>query len=315
MMSFTPIRALLLCLLFFFAAGLFAQQSTVISIQGTLKDGNGLSVPDGNRAVTFRLYEQAVGGTALWEEEATIEVIGGVYSHNLGSVEELVEGDFDKTVYLGITFGGSELTPRTQMTYAPYALSVFAAQRIARQGCSGQVGDVKYSILNPTQFAAENGECWVPMDGRAIAATTRLAQVTGMGTVPDMSGLFIRATEYNDGTDPDRAAMAASSVQGSANLSHGHSMSSAGQHNHRVDGGGHTHFWKGYNNVGGGDHAQVKSRNGNGNNPNDRVTNHDDGAHSHNVSQSGNHTHNINSSGGAESRPVNRNFFIYIRVD
>ena len=155
----TPRRCVAFLFFLCLFANLSAQNNVVINIQGTLKDANGVAVPDGQREVTFRLYELLSGGTAVWEETATVEVIGGIYSHNLGTVEDLVGGDFASTLYLGITVGSLELAPRTQMTYAPYALAVFASQRVARQGCSGQVGDVKYSVLNPTQFAEENGEC------------------------------------------------------------------------------------------------------------------------------------------------------------
>ena len=307
--------SLLFFALFFLAAGTaFGQQRTEISIQGTLKDGSGLAVSDGQRQATFRLYTEASGGTAIWEETATIEVIGGVYSHNLGSVEELVEGDFESTVYLGVTFGGSELSPRTQMTYAPYALSVFAAQRIARQGCSGQVGDIKYSILNPTQFADENGDCWVPMDGRAIPGT-RLAQIMGAANVPDMSGLFIRATEYNDGNDPGRSPLAAATVQNHAFQDHQHyidiSTLSAGNHSHTFDEEGV--YLAGPSGTGTSTNASLYYS----------ITN-----TNQSTSTTGSHTHTIRdwsdnagrSSGSintdvAETRPTNMNFYIYIRVD
>lgn len=291
-------------LLFFLClfANLSAQNNTVINIQGTLKDASGVAVPDGQREVTFKLYNLLSGGTAVWDETATVEVVGGIYSHNLGTVEDLVEGDFASTVYLGITVGSLELSPRTQMTYAPYALSVFAAQRIAQQGCSGQVGDVKYSVLNPTQFAQENGECWVPMDGRAIAGT-RMATDYGMANVPDMSGLFIRATEYLDGNDPGRSPMAVATLQGDDNKSHLHGVNinttTNGNHAHTVN-DNHQAFESNGWSDGGDDYAL---------NTNTTRTTSTNGNHTHNVNG------NTNASGSAEARPKNMNFFIYMRVD
>jgi hypothetical protein len=302
-------------LLVFLSASLFGQNPT-ISVQGTLKDASGASVADGMREVTFRLYNVESGGTVLWTETATVSVIGGIYSHNLGSVEPLVEGNFAANVYLGIVVSGLELSPRTAMTYAPYALSVASAQRIAQQGCSGQVGDVKYSILNPTQFAVQNGDCWVPMDGRAIPGT-RLATIMGATNVPDMSGLFMRATEYNDGNDPDRGVMAATTIQGDGNKLHGHSFSGTTNND-----GSHSHTYR--------DQYTREGTNGSGVEPAftttydsnyDTANGDDDGKRGYankTTTGSGNHSHSFSGTtgnSGAEARPKNMNFFIYIRVD
>ena len=128
-----------------FVADLSSQAK--ISIQGTLKDAKGAAVADGDQTVTFKLYDVFAGGTELWTETATVKVTGGIYSHYLGVVTPLNAAIFSKTLYLGISVGGLQLDPRIEMTYAPYA---FAVQEVV---CSGAVGDVKYSILNPAQFA------------------------------------------------------------------------------------------------------------------------------------------------------------------
>ncbi|MEM1358618.1 MAG: hypothetical protein AAGF89_10475 [Bacteroidota bacterium] len=279
-------------------------QDPIISIQGTLKDANGASVADGERGVIFRLYDVPIGGTALWEETATVNVIGGIYSHNLGTVTPLVEANFVTNVFLGVEVGGLELSPRTEMTYAPYALSVQAAQTIAKLGCSGQVGDIKYSILNPTQFAEQNGDCWIPMDGRAIPGTALAGY--GHANVPDMSGLFIRATEYNDGNDPDRSPMAPATLQGDENKEHDHYVdlitSTDGDHNHTT-------------NIG----YETDSENSDAGNVQNYARNFPEGSDNRTSSTNGDHNHSVqgnsNVSGGAEARPKNMNFYIYIRVD
>lgn len=291
----------LLCAAFLCSSNLFAQ-NPIISIQGTLKDANGASIADSERSVTFRLYDVASGGTALWEETAMVNVIGGIYSHNLGSVTPLVEANFATTLYLGVEVGGLELSPRTEMTYAPYALSVASTQKVAQGGCSGQVGDIKYSILNPTQFAEQNGDCWVPMDGRAIPGTA--LEGYGYANVPDMSGLFIRATEYNDGNDPGRSPMAAASLQGDELGSHNHSMQPGGLHSHgnNAPGGGQgLAYMDGTTTPG-----TIDNTGGEINVGNTRALTINDG---------GEHTHAINNTGGDENRPKNMNFYIYIRVD
>lgn len=72
----------------------------------------------------FRLYSVATGGSVLWEETADVNILGGVYSHLLGSVNPLGPANFGGTLFLGVTPGsGAELSPCTEMTYAPYACS------------------------------------------------------------------------------------------------------------------------------------------------------------------------------------------------
>lgn len=281
-------------------------QNPKISIQGTLKTANGASVLDDSYAVTFKLYNVETGGTALWQEDATVEVIGGIYSHYLGSVTPLNPADFVGTLYLGVKVGSYELVPRSELAYSPYSFSVAVAQKVV---CSGAVGDVKYSILNPTQFDAENGDCWVPMDGRALATTDKLRQITGLANVPDGSGLFLRSQEFSGGADNDasrNSATAIATVEQDDLESHNHSMNNAGTHNHSIP----------YDSGGGGVGAT---------NPMLYFTNvqdqgvfHTNGALANGFASTeydGSHTHTINNTGGGETRPKNLNFWIYIRIN
>ena len=279
-----------------FTANLSAQGTPKISIQGTLKSANGASVPDGQYAVRFNLYNVASGGTALWHEDTIVEVIGSLYSHYLGSVNPLDANDFDTTLYLGVKVGSYELTPRSELSYSPYAFSVFAAQTVA---CSGALGDVKYSILNPTQFAAVNGGCWVPMDGRALVATDKLRQVTGMTTLPNGGGLFLRSQEFSNSTDYDKSRTSVSpiaTVQTEAVQSH----------NHGVNDPGHAHSLDDIYHPSGGDKCGCSGS----------------GGTAHNSTITSNHnTYNSNTgitiqnTGGPETRPVNMNMWVYIRIN
>jgi hypothetical protein len=121
-------RCLLLLMMFLTTIALSAQDLPTLSVQGTLKDANGASVSDGVYTVTFRLFNQETGGTPVWQEEAPVEVIGGIYSHYLGSVTPLEGSDFGTTLYLGLKVGNYELNPRTRMTYAPYTFASNYAQ-------------------------------------------------------------------------------------------------------------------------------------------------------------------------------------------
>ncbi|MFY7908385.1 MAG: hypothetical protein ACOVO2_02475, partial [Emticicia sp.] len=156
--------AFLIC--FFALTEVAAQQTKKISLQGFLKDANGKAVADGQQSIIFKLYTSPTGGTAAWTDTQNINVFGGVYSTHLGSTTNPLDNlDWGReTYYVGVTVQGTELVPRTELTFAPYSLGSPKAQEVV---CSGAVGDIKHSILNPTQFKAVNGDCWVPMDGTA----------------------------------------------------------------------------------------------------------------------------------------------------
>lgn len=280
-----------------FTANLSAQGSPKISIQGTLKSANGASVPDGQYGVRFNLYNTPIGGTALWHEDTIVEVVGSLYSHYLGSVNPLNGADFDTTLYLGVKVGSYELIPRSELSYAPYALAVYTAQTVV---CSGALGDVKYSILNPTQFAAVNGGCWVPMDGRALVATDKLRQVTGMTALPNGGGLFLRSQEFSNSLDYDKSRNSASpiaTVQTEAVQSH----------NHGVNDPGHSH---GYGDTRQNGDAGQKCGCAGQSAP--ASTNTIDDSETTNGSGTG---ISIQNAGGPETRPVNMNMWVYIRIN
>jgi hypothetical protein len=284
----------LICAFALLLAGmqLTAQAPARISIQGTLKNSDGASVADGTYAVKFRLYREEMGGTHLWEEEAAVEVVGGIYSHYLGSVVPLDGADFSGTLFLGVRIGNFEFIPRTEMTYAPYTFASNISQKVV---CSGAVGDIKYSILNPSQFAAVNGDCWVPLDGRPMAGSDLLAQITGLNTLPDVGGAFLRAQEFPNSPDRDPGRTSGSQV-GTVQTDELKS------HNHNVTDPGHKHGSGGLGYAGGSLGGGTPIANGqltqlawNMSNATTGIT--------------------IAAAGGAETRPVNMNFWVYIRIN
>lgn len=307
---------LVLMLGIFFSFEVSAQQTKKISLQGFLKDANGKAVADGQQTITFKLYSEETATTAEWTEDQTINVFGGVYSTHLGKTIPLDNLNWGaKTYYVGVTVQGTELTPRTELTFAPYSLGSPKAQEVV---CSGAVGDIKHSILDPAQFAAVNGNCWVPMDGRNIAGS-KLATILNRTTVPDGGGLFIRSQEFPNSTnfDDDRTSSSPiASFQGESLKSHAHSatLSVSASGGTSAD-GQHSHSWTLYSDGGNGGAGQVTGRTHvEGGNWQVRNTS-TDGNHSHSVSVSGSASGNTNNSGGSETRPDNLNFWVYIRIN
>jgi len=140
-----------------FSLEMAAQGSPKVSVQGTLKTSIGTAVDNGTYTLKFRLYSVATGGSILWEETDDVNIVGGVYSHLLGSVNPLDPANFGGTLFLGVTPGaGAELSPRTEMTYAPYALSVAG---IANNGGSASFdanGNLKTNNGLAVNTGAEN---------------------------------------------------------------------------------------------------------------------------------------------------------------
>ena len=76
----------------------------LIPFQGRLTDQSGVAYTNGQFTILFQLYNDAVGGTAIWtERHEKVGVINGVVNVFLGSINSLDAVTFDQTKHLGIT--------------------------------------------------------------------------------------------------------------------------------------------------------------------------------------------------------------------
>lgn len=109
---------LLLC-----AAVVSAAPPNTLGYQGNLANSGGQPIT-ASLGITFRLYDVASGGSALWTEtQAAVPVDGGNLSVELGAITPLPALIWGKQLYLGIQIAGdSEMLPRPKLTAAPYAL-------------------------------------------------------------------------------------------------------------------------------------------------------------------------------------------------
>ena len=48
--------------------------SPVLNYQGNLRDAAGNPYPDGTHSLTFSIYADSVGGTALWSETQSLDI-------------------------------------------------------------------------------------------------------------------------------------------------------------------------------------------------------------------------------------------------
>jgi hypothetical protein len=103
------------------SVSVFSQVPQKISYQGILTDAGGALVPNGNYNILFNIYNTSSGGTALWTETQSTQIIDGLFSVNLGEINPL-NLPFDESYWLGITVGaGPELSPRVELTSTAYS--------------------------------------------------------------------------------------------------------------------------------------------------------------------------------------------------
>jgi hypothetical protein len=99
----------------------------LVQYEGYLSDAKGVPVKDSKYAVTFKIYETATGGSAIWQETwSSLSVSKGQFRVLLGSQAALTSAFFQQhtTTYLGITVGtNAEMLPRQRIASVPYALS------------------------------------------------------------------------------------------------------------------------------------------------------------------------------------------------
>ena len=120
-----------------------AQVPQTLNYQGLLTDGDGGAVPTGDYELEFRLYDVSAGGSPLWSETQTVRVTQGIVNAVLGNTTP-IDIVFDRQMYIGISVDGApELSPRIQLTAAPYALGAASVQEDALvRSLNGVQGDL-----------------------------------------------------------------------------------------------------------------------------------------------------------------------------
>jgi len=103
-------------------------QAGVLTYSGYLQDASGEPVTTAT-TITFRFYPGAAGGTAVWEDAVTVAPSSdGWFSAVLGGSvgNPLDAADFGQPLWLGLQVAtdAQEMSPRTRIGTAPYALTV-----------------------------------------------------------------------------------------------------------------------------------------------------------------------------------------------
>jgi hypothetical protein len=105
---------------------------STVSFQGRLTDAAGNPVTNPALSMTFKLYDVASGGTAVFTEVQPVSVVAGIYNAQIGSVTPIPATLFDSALWLGIAVGAdAEMTPRYQLSATPYAIQAKTATALA----------------------------------------------------------------------------------------------------------------------------------------------------------------------------------------
>jgi hypothetical protein len=168
-----------------------ADISPYISYQGVMRDDVGNVVPDGDYVTVFAIYDTATGGTALWAESQTVSTTDGIFNVHLGSVEPLTPLAFDASYWLGISIdGGAELTPRTELTSAPYAQRARYADA-ADDGDWTEDADNIYRVIGNVGIGLTDPVAKLDVEGTARVTGFQLttAPTTGHVLTSDETGI------------------------------------------------------------------------------------------------------------------------------
>ena len=142
----------------------------------------GVVVPNGDYNLTFKLYNVQTGGTSLWNETKTINVVGGIVNTQLGSVTPIPSATFVEAAWLGITVStGSELTPRIALSSVPYSFMSM---------------NVPDGSITATKIA--NGEIVKSLNG--LKDNVNLVAGSNVTITPSGNNITINATGGSGGT-------------------------------------------------------------------------------------------------------------------
>ncbi len=184
-----PLRTLALMLAISFPALAFGQAPAKVGYQGRLLKSDG-SPEAGTVSVTFSLFADPTGGSAIWTETQSLALSDGYYATFLGSATALDPKIFDgRDLYLELGVSGAALSPRQRIGSVPYALACATSGGVS----GGAVNATSISVGGNTVFSS-SGQCTVS------------SLSVGSTSVVDSTGHFVGPTDnlpFYSKTDAD----------------------------------------------------------------------------------------------------------------
>ncbi|HEX7963063.1 MAG TPA: hypothetical protein VF466_00585 [Candidatus Saccharimonadales bacterium] len=222
----------------FAAAPAHAAINKQISFQGKLTNPDGTNVTDGTFSIRFRIYTDptadaantCAANTCKWEEtQGSVAVSGGLFQVNLGSVTTLPASvDFNTSaLYLGVKVGSdAEMTPRIQLTAAPYAFNSDLLDGLDSTGFvqlspgSQQTGNINVSgtITSGAVNGVSIGSTIQPSSAGALTIQSNGASAlnldTGASAAINIGGTNATSIVFGNGTSNPNISFAGSGTFG-----------------------------------------------------------------------------------------------------
>jgi len=111
-----------------------AQVPRSFSYQGVVMDNSGHFISDGPHNILLKLYDSFGAVTEIYSEnQIGVVFVKGLFNVMIGSVTAIPSSlAFDKGYFLGVSVdGGAEMTPRTPLSAAPYAIRASVADALS----------------------------------------------------------------------------------------------------------------------------------------------------------------------------------------
>lgn len=169
------------------------QVPDVLGYQGRLLKVDG--APEaGVVGVTFRVYDAATAGAALWAETQQVALSDGFYVVHLGSVTAFPAGVWSGTDrWLELEAGGATLTPRQRIGSVAYALVAGDAQKLGGRPAS-DYALAGGEMLLALELDEPTGTVFSDSSGRGNDATS-----PGSGIAVGSTGHTGRAVSFSGG--------------------------------------------------------------------------------------------------------------------
>ncbi len=107
------------------AAAITAEVPQMINYQGGITDSDGEALSDTTLNITFSIYSDTTGGTALWSSGAqSLQVTNGSFDYQLGSNVALYDHIFPGTApcYLGINVDGDSVDGTGRLSVGSHSI-------------------------------------------------------------------------------------------------------------------------------------------------------------------------------------------------
>lgn len=217
-------RAIVLAVSFLFLASsiIFSAIPDEITYQGRLLDGG--SPVTGTKSIYFELYNSASGGTQLWSETQNAVAFSndGIYTVQLGSVTSIPATLFNTydSVWLQVTIdgaGGTQLSPRRQLTLSPYARKADTVDGIDAADLE-ESAEIDTDIASHAGITSAHHTQTSSLPFASITGTASDAQIpnditinyaSGAGNADTVDGAHAAALEESAEIDSDIASHAA----------------------------------------------------------------------------------------------------------